>query len=1131
MTRPKKNGPGAEITYSSADFACMDMNGVSIASAVDSFKSSMLQGSIEDHSVMQSTLSTKFSENILTVGTFAQEDTTTGPTQQQHPQLSQVEDTQKQQFPLVHVTVTILGLTGVAVQRVPLRRSLFGSKHVTKEARKGDQKLVKAVVSFSRNTTASNIFVHTHVPSLPMLEVPSDQGIAADTDGFTPRGKRRSSQTGFPTTRLLAAWPAAVHAEANNGNSGEGEGSGVHSSDNNCSHSSFSFSRVIQCEQYVNPAGQSSQPAQMEKESIKLDGKALEGAQVDANLKSHETSSNSSPTSVYIPEPVDMRIGLFRAGSNEILPLGVATVVISGEDRSVQLDLPVHRDYTGGEHVPTFSAGVDGVKMKKKSTSTKRKAKKNATCVSFASDKAQKYRIRDHAFLRIHLSVQKGRSAYTYPAVNTRTISLPVTTPKSPIRSTVVVKKKKILAPAAQDTALSSPPSPGKSANSLPEDLPQTTNSGTGVSFAVSKIQSSAKGGKQFHRTYSVGSTPSNASSPSAKSPKSNTSKKSAKSAVSTKSNKSSIATKSVLSIASSLKATARRPARGSFDDKTVGSRDHHDDIPSYLIEITTDQIGHPLGICPRLCNKGEHHKDYHAEFKFVQHNGTAGENAVGVNTSDTTSLTQAEPMSDTNPNDKKRNKADTELDDKASAMPDSAQDANLQDVPSDTKHAQPEGTRDATIEAASTKIPEAPDSKLDSNVHDILDAAKSAIRRTPSCQSEDNSIVKQAVSPSLRQTAKTGKHPQPSFVRDIMISFGVCGGISFPACSRDTTGRTKPEAAIPQEILLSAMDKDRQLRSENLTFDEALKTLSSPRKEERERALKEVQRPKRQMHWNKYTLEEETKNMQSKTEAKNCDNGTEGEANHGEESETANADRETDDEKFQQTGKRNKSADSNTDVSGSTTSQKPHIESTRSFAKAVEAMGFSVNDLEAAENITRTSNSTGTTTTESSSVSSAQNFWFRKKRTDTMTTDRASVQRSAGELTSHGEDVTYASTCSRSWTTCGDHNSKSQTSFDEETLDYTYDRDGTISTSCTGYDDYDCSTLSRTYTHEEDDDETFGTESQISSHTQGKTGSYHENSIEEAKQVLKKYANIQGVSATELVRQYDEGKQIPSSM
>ena len=80
-------------------------------------------------------------------------------------------------------------------------------------------------------------------------------------------------------------------------------------------------------------------------------------------------------------------------GANEIIPLGISTVVIPTDQRNIELDIPVVR-------LPASS------RKKIKSMISRRRS---STAVSFSSDKGARYTLNDGAFLRLQLSVEPGK--------------------------------------------------------------------------------------------------------------------------------------------------------------------------------------------------------------------------------------------------------------------------------------------------------------------------------------------------------------------------------------------------------------------------------------------------------------------------------------------------------------------------------------------------------------------------------------------------------------------------------------------------------------------------------------------------------------------------------------------------
>ena len=104
----------------------------------------------------------------------------------------------------------------------------------------------------------------------------------------------------------------------------------------------------------------------------------------------------SSLSKAFAPELLDLQVGLLR-GSSEIIPLGVATVVIPGEPKCMELDIPVVRNYYVGKHASL---------SKKKISQLRGKANTSKDHVYFSAEKETKYKVNEGAFLRLQLNIE-----------------------------------------------------------------------------------------------------------------------------------------------------------------------------------------------------------------------------------------------------------------------------------------------------------------------------------------------------------------------------------------------------------------------------------------------------------------------------------------------------------------------------------------------------------------------------------------------------------------------------------------------------------------------------------------------------------------------------------------------------
>ena len=131
------------------------------------------------------------------------------------------------------------------------------------------------------------------------------------------------------------------------------------------------------------------------------------GSQIKEPNERESKQFLASLSKAFAPELLDLQVGLMK-GNEEIIPLGVATVVIPGEYKRIQLDIPVVRNYS--------VVGENALSKKKRGVSISGKAKTPADHVLFSSDKDTVYKINDGAFLRLELDVEPATEVPGNPA-------------------------------------------------------------------------------------------------------------------------------------------------------------------------------------------------------------------------------------------------------------------------------------------------------------------------------------------------------------------------------------------------------------------------------------------------------------------------------------------------------------------------------------------------------------------------------------------------------------------------------------------------------------------------------------------------------------------------------------------
>ena len=255
----------------------------------------------------------------------------------------------KFEFRSVNVTVELKALAGVSQTKSgkgnSTQKSFFDDDRFGND---GDD-TVTAVVTYKRNTIASDKFVSTNVPSLPLLlENVSD--------------KKKHAQ-------VYAKWPSAVEKDDDDSCSVSTASTGVSQLNPSC----ITLTHTVRGVTYFD--------GQNKKEESDHVASKIPTETNDKSRNEHK-SFLSSISKAFAPALVDFQVGLMR-GSKEIIPLGVASVLVPGEYQTLELDIPVVKDYTG--------EAFDGKKKTKLFSSLGGKANMpSKDFVSFSADKSIK---------------------------------------------------------------------------------------------------------------------------------------------------------------------------------------------------------------------------------------------------------------------------------------------------------------------------------------------------------------------------------------------------------------------------------------------------------------------------------------------------------------------------------------------------------------------------------------------------------------------------------------------------------------------------------------------------------------------------------------------------------------------
>lgn len=220
-----------------------------------------------------------------------------------------------------------------------------------------DELPVFAHVSFTRNTLKNSTSISTHIPSLPLKD---------------PVCK------GNGVSRYTAIWPAKK----------------AHVNVDDIDRSSVNFTRILQREQ-----------ARAYSSARKVTRRPYDSHDCGTSISS---KTEDEPPN-FMPELVKLQVGLLSGG--EMITLGHTTLVIVGEMSSVEFNLPLQRLESGGDResnstsLQSTPGSRDSAGKKIPRTRSFFSRKKKTPACSFARDPKKKYLIDENATLRVMLTV------------------------------------------------------------------------------------------------------------------------------------------------------------------------------------------------------------------------------------------------------------------------------------------------------------------------------------------------------------------------------------------------------------------------------------------------------------------------------------------------------------------------------------------------------------------------------------------------------------------------------------------------------------------------------------------------------------------------------------------------------
>ena len=242
------------------------------------------------------------------------------------------------------IKITVLEIAGLTCENAS-KKSLSTSQL---ESEFGDDTVISAVVSFSRNAFSSDTNIMTHIPSLPLLGMMHS--------GF----QRRLSKTKI--NKYRASWPAQD----------------PNRDEDDIKHSSFSFSRILK--QEVDSASNTNAP-------------------VHRHLRSGSRSRSISRQPAFESELIDVIVGLVKG--TEMITLGCATLVISAKSKEsfITADFNVRNEAIKPNKQKWWDSNFSKSGSRKSSNTTKIKY------ASFPSDPGRRFGLAENATISVQIHV------------------------------------------------------------------------------------------------------------------------------------------------------------------------------------------------------------------------------------------------------------------------------------------------------------------------------------------------------------------------------------------------------------------------------------------------------------------------------------------------------------------------------------------------------------------------------------------------------------------------------------------------------------------------------------------------------------------------------------------------------
>ena len=343
---------------------------------------------------------------------------------------------EEDRYKLVHVTVTALALSGLTVETKSKKTSKGNNESASKSNNGTSMTPINAILSIAKQTTSSDCAIYTHIPSMPVVRDPVKGG---GNTSSSSNGSKKNTKT---RQHLLAVWPTENDPTEEEE---ENKVAAVELSEDmkllekatpnaqlGSLISSVAFTRLIGISRFSSTAANGVDGAEAyEQESSSSyyhsskGGKKYKSGRSSSELATSTKKKKGDIKTTYMPSLVEFRVCIMRDNS-EIIPVGVARVAVSGDERDVEMTIPVVQEYWKSvKHLSKKNAVADDKHLTGSDTTANHSNNSTLDCARFKGAKKESYRLEPDSFLRIRLQIHSDpqERSFSYPVFNPRVSS------------------------------------------------------------------------------------------------------------------------------------------------------------------------------------------------------------------------------------------------------------------------------------------------------------------------------------------------------------------------------------------------------------------------------------------------------------------------------------------------------------------------------------------------------------------------------------------------------------------------------------------------------------------------------------------------------------------------------------